>query len=146
MAAVLGIPRKKVLSRSFLRKTLSWGMTGKNVDTLNTKSCLNMIYNGLFIPTLPDPRSSEHSDFFSDVTRISGSRQYNPVLMQWSWKSTTLCRFSSFHDVAPLRCQCLLFVQNFLLEFIWKIMVNGTIFLKILWNFLLFTNIYQNKV
>lgn len=32
-------------------------MTGKNVDTLNTKSCLNMIYNGLFIPTLPDQSS-----------------------------------------------------------------------------------------
>jgi len=59
MAAVSGIPRKEVLSRSFslLRKTLSWGMTGKNVDTLNTKSCLNMIYNGLFISTLPDQSS-----------------------------------------------------------------------------------------
>lgn len=32
-------------------------MTGKNVDTLNTKPCLNMIYNGLFIPTLPEQSS-----------------------------------------------------------------------------------------
>jgi len=41
-------------------------MTGKNVDTLNTKPCLNMIYNTLFIPTLLDQSSSsrERGDFF----------------------------------------------------------------------------------
>lgn len=53
-------------------------MTGKNVDTLNTKPCLNMIYNTLFILTLLDQFSSWW--FLPlDVTRISESRQYNPL-------------------------------------------------------------------
>lgn len=106
MAAVLGIPRKEVLSRSFLRKTLSWGMTGKNVDTLNTKSCLNMIYNGLFIPTLPGQSSSvvvgTQRFLLRCSSRISESRQYNPVLVQWSWKSAA--RFVTFlHFTISLR-------------------------------------------
>jgi len=36
-------------------------MTGKNVETLNTNSCLNMIYNILFVLAPPDQSAATDS-------------------------------------------------------------------------------------
>lgn len=124
MAAVLGISRKEVLSRSFLRKTLSWEMTGKNVKTLNTKSCLNMIYNVLFIPTLSEQSSAVVGGTqrlsFQGAARISESRQYNPALaMQWSWKRRVLSLFPrftfslAFSFAQRRRCACCFIILRY---------------------------------
>lgn len=115
-------------------------MTGKNVDTLNTKSCLNMIYNGFFIPTLPDQFSfvvvgaqrfllrcylGLRCQKAGNIIPYSCNDPENPL---------SFVRFSSFHDVTSLRdatvCRCLLFciaptiVSIFISIFICKSLTN----------------------
>jgi len=53
-------------------------MTGKNVETLNTKSCLNMIYNILLVLALPDQSATTATDSFRRGAAIFLASCYTP--------------------------------------------------------------------